>query len=56
MAYFTKVRIKENTELFFDSFEKLHTFTDLFFKANKNNEYFEIAASNVEEFKKNVGE
>ena len=56
MAYYTKVRIKKNTILYFDSFEKIHTFTDLFFKSNKNNDYFEIALSDSEEFKKNVGE
>ena len=56
MAYFTKVRIKGNTELYFDEYDKLHTFIDLFFHANKNIEYIEVAQSDVTEFVENVGE
>lgn len=56
MAYYTKVRIKEDTELYFNSFENFHEFINLFFNSNKNIEYIEVAQSNATEFLENIGE
>lgn len=53
--YYIKVKIS-GTELFFNNYEDFHTFGDLFFKANKNNDFFYIALSNKEEFEKNTKE
>ncbi len=53
--YYTKVRINE-TILYFDTFEKLYLFIDLFFKANKNNEFIETAQSCEGEFLLNTEE
>lgn len=55
MAYYTKVKI-DATELFFDSFENLHNFMDLYFNSNKNHQYISIAQSDNIEYFENVGE
>ena len=55
MKYYTKVKI--NNDLFyFDDLKDLHDCMDLYFWANKNHKYIEIALSNKEEFKRNVEE
>lgn len=51
--YYTKAKI-DNLDFYFDTYEKLHTFIDLFFKSNKNHECIAIALSNKEEFELNT--
>ena len=54
-TYYTKVKI-DASELFFDSFEKLQAFMDLYFNSNQNNQYIKIAQSDNMEYFENVGE
>lgn len=51
--YYTKTKI-DNLYFYFDTYEKLQTFIDLFFKSNKNHECIAIAISNKEEFELNT--
>lgn len=53
--YYTKVKI-DASELFFDNFEKLQAFMDLYFNSNQNNQYIKIAQSDNMEYFENVGE
>ena len=51
--YYTKAKI-DNLDFYFDTYENLHTFIDLFFKTNKKHECLYIALSNKNEFELNT--
>jgi len=55
MKFYSKSKIN-NDICYFDDMKKLYSFIDLYFRANKNHEYIEIALSDKEEFNRNVEE
>lgn len=50
---YSKAKINE-TIFYFDNMKKLCDFIDVYFRANKDHEYIEIALSNKKEYLSNV--